>query len=156
MLFRTRFTPERLAHPVVDMQSEIENGNEEARSMTQQNFKRECDINFIMKRFEETGYLTDPLKPPTRQPMFGEFHDFPDYQQSQDMLNEAEDAFYSLPSSIRKRFANDPMAFVEFMSNEENIEEARSLGLVAPDEEPILGIKPMLSDSKTTTTAGEE
>ncbi|UOK21020.1 internal scaffolding protein [Chifec microvirus UA13_18] len=136
MLFRTRFTPERLARPVVDMQGELENGNEEARSMTQQNFKRECDINFIMKRFEETGYLTDPLKSVTRQPMFGEFHDLPDYQASQDMLNEAEEAFYSLPSAVRKRFSNDPMSFVEFMSDESNLEEARSLGLVA--SEPVL------------------
>ena len=33
------------------------------KTMTQQNFKDECDINSIMSKYQVTGFLVDPLKP---------------------------------------------------------------------------------------------
>lgn len=99
-------------------------------SLTQQHFKDECDINHIMRRYRETGFLTDPLAQPTAKPMFGDFSTAFDFHEAQNTIARANEAFAALPSSVRKRFANDPGAFLAFMEDERNIDEAVRLGLV--------------------------
>jgi phage internal scaffolding protein len=105
-------------------------------TMTQQHFKDECDINSIMSKYEKTGLLVDPLQVRRGYPNFGDFDDLPDYQTSQNMLIEANDMFMNLPSSIRKRFHNDPGELLAFVSDEKNRDEAVKLGLV-PKPEPV-------------------
>lgn len=100
-------------------------------SMTQQNFKRECDINLLMARYLEGDVpLVDPLKVRSGEPQFGDFFNIPDLMTAQNKLIEAQQMFDSLPSSIRKRFDNDPIAFVDFVSNEDNVDEMRELGIL--------------------------
>ena len=38
-----------------------------------------------------------------------------------------------LPASVRARFDNDPSKFVEFATDEANLAELRSLGLLSPE-----------------------
>ena len=46
------------------------------------------------------------------------------------MLSNARESFAMLPSSIRKRFDNDPGLLLAFLDDENNREEAFSLGLI--------------------------
>lgn len=142
MKFRTPFKPELLERPVVDCQGHADphDPENEWNSMTQQHFKDECDVNLIIKRHEETGLWANTLAPATREPIFGDFSDVPDYQTAQDMLIDAQDMFMSLPSSIRKLFDNNAMAFVDFYMNPENEDKLIELGLLPPAEEPVVPV----------------
>jgi len=105
-------------------------------SLTQQQFKDECDVNKIMERYQQTGQWTDNFKMPKRQPLAGDFSEFPDLMEASNFMLEVQEAFMEIPAIIRKRFDNDPYQFLEFMENPENIEEARQLGLAPMPEEP--------------------
>ena len=52
---------------------------------------------------------------------------------------QAQQSFDSIPSEIRDRFNNDPKLLIDFLSKEENMEEAVKLGLRAyPEQVPDL------------------
>ena len=53
--------------------------NPKAISRTQQHFKKEADINHILKKFKKSGLLTDPLHRPTQYPQFGDFTNVTDF-----------------------------------------------------------------------------
>lgn len=103
------------------------------KSMTQQNFKDECDINTIMAKYQVTGYLVDPLKLRTRKPQFGDFTSVPDYHTAQQIIVEGREAFEALPSRIRKYFNNDPALYLSFISDINNLDQALEMGLVDSD-----------------------
>jgi phage internal scaffolding protein len=104
-------------------------------SLTQQHFKDECDVNTIMSRYLKTGFLTDPLKPPTSRPMFGDFSSALDFHNAQTIIAEAQQTFDSLPSFIRDRFNNDPAQLLAFLGDEKNKDEAIKLGIISPTPE---------------------
>ena len=106
-------------------------------SMTQQHFKDECDINNIMKRYQETGVLIDPMTGARREPIFGEFDFEFDLRDAMDRINEAYERFNQLPSRVRERFDNSPAKLLEFLRDEDNYDEAVELGLVEPRPEPV-------------------
>lgn len=95
-----------------------------------QEFKEECDINTILKRFNVTGQLPENV----RMPSFGDFTGVHDFQSAANAIAVAREAFDEMPADIRKRFNNDPADFVAFCSDESNLAEARTLGLVPPAE----------------------
>ena len=97
-------------------------------SMAQQHFKDECDVNNILRKYESTGLVTHVAN---GTPSYGDFSSVLEFQQAQNILIEAEDAFEALPASLRKRFDNDPAVMLEFIENPDNREEAEKLGLVA-------------------------
>lgn len=100
-------------------------------SMTQQQFKDECDINTIVARFGLTGQLPDDV----RVPVSGDFTGVVDFQTAMNSVRAAEEAFMELPGALRARFANDPQRLMEFVSDDENMDEARKLGLLKPKVE---------------------
>lgn len=103
-------------------------------SRTQQQFKDDNDPNLIMKKFARTK---DPalLGDPSRG-SYGDFTDGGDFHASMTRVVEAREQFMRLPASIRARFGNDPAQLLEFISNDENYDEAIRLGLVPkPAEE---------------------
>lgn len=103
-------------------------------SQTLQSFKDDADINCIIARFENTGVLVDPTVPVSRTPQFGDFSDLPSYQEAQNVIVAANNAFNSLSSKIRERFGNDPAAYFDFVQNlkegSDEYAEAISLGIV--------------------------
>jgi len=110
-----------------------------AEGVTKQSFKEECDINTIVMRFGISGQLPENVRAPT----YGDFVSVVDYQSALNAVIAADEAFMELPADVRKRFGNDPGAFVDFCSNEKNREEAIALGLVVPPPvkappEPVL------------------
>lgn len=103
-------------------------------SQTLQSFKDDADINCIIARFENTGVLVDPTVPVSRTPRFGDFSDMPSYQEAQNVLVAANNAFSDLPSKIRERFGNDPAAYFDFVQSlkegSEDYAEAIRLGII--------------------------
>lgn len=99
-------------------------------SRTRQEFKDECNINVIMKKYEKTGVISHTSN---RQPRYVDFGDgVPDFHTAMNMMVAAESAFMTLPAVVRKRFENDPAAFVEYASDEKNLDQLREWGLAAP------------------------
>jgi len=113
-------------------------------TLAQQNFKDECDINYIVRQFGLTGEL--PGKP--LSPQYGDFTGVLDYHSAVNAVLAAQDSFMELPAQMRSRFNNDPAELIDFLDNEGNREEAIKLGLVAakpisePSETPIGEVKP--------------
>lgn len=94
-------------------------------SLAVQSQKEEADINTIVKNFGVTGMVPTNV----RAPVFGDFTDIEDYQTAIEAIRAAEESFLKMPADVRKRFENDPQAFVEFCSDERNAEEMKKLGL---------------------------
>lgn len=108
----------------------------------QQQFRDECDINVILKRFGVTGQLPTTV----RTPMTGDFTNITDYQSALNAVMEAQRNFLLVPSNIRQKFDNDPRKFVDFCIDPANIETVREMGL-AP--KPTVKKEPA-SDNATT------
>ena len=103
-------------------------------SLTQQQFKDECDINKIMDRYLRTGVLSDPLQN-RGTPKYGDYADIGDYMDHMNKVVEANEMFEALPASIRKRFNNNPGELIDFVMNDDNRAEAEFLGLIEKKEE---------------------
>lgn len=115
-----------------------------SESMTQQHFKKECDINYILKKYQKTGLVEHV------QQFGGRYEDLSqpvDYQTALNIVIEANAAFSSLPSSVRKRFSNNPQEFLEFASNPDNAQEMAKLGLTKSLESPSVAQPPIESPS---------
>lgn len=96
-------------------------------SMTQQNFKDECDINNILRKHKKTGLIDHVSQ------FNGDYADLSepvDYQTALNIVIEAGEAFSTLPAGIRKMFNNSPQEFLEFADDENNAEKMQELGLL--------------------------
>lgn len=99
-------------------------------SRTKQNHADECDINKIIRRFDTTGVLTHLNR---MEAQYGDLVGL-DFQTAMDIVTQATGIFQELPSNVRKKFANNPALFLDFMDNPENAEEMVSLGLATMRE----------------------
>lgn len=103
-------------------------------TLTQQQFAEECDVNNILKRFEETSFVTHVNN---IQGQYGDFSNVEDYQSSVNRVLNANDAFMALSSKLRARFDNDPAALLAFVSDKANRDEAIALGLIEQPTERL-------------------
>lgn len=93
---------------------------------TKQEFREECDINTIMKKYTQFGVV-----PEVRDPgQFGDYTSVPDLLEAHEIVRRAADDFAGLPSDVRERFANDPVRLLGFVEDSKNRDEAIRLGLV--------------------------
>lgn len=117
-----------------------------APGRTKQSFAAECDINTIMARYMKTGVLEHVRED------IAQYLDVSgvDFQKSMDLVAGAQSMFHSLPSHIRTKFDNSPRAFLEFMENPANAQEAISLGLATAQAEP--SIPPSGGDGRAAPT----
>lgn len=93
-------------------------------TMTQQHFTEECDINNILKKFIQTGFL-DTIGPG----VYADITDIGDYQTSLAAIRAADELFAQLPSAIRERFENNPALYMDFVHDPKNLEEGIELGI---------------------------
>lgn len=96
---------------------------------TRQEFKAESDINTIMRRYQSTGEL------PALNTRYPEYLDCTgiDFAAQMQFIAGAKSMFNSLPSAIRARFDNDPVAFVQFCGDDSNRVELAQMGLLSPE-----------------------
>lgn len=113
------------------------------KSLTQQSALDECDINKIVKKFEQSGMLTHVS---AKVAQYGDFSNAPDYAGAMRLVKSAEDMFMALPASVRERFDNDPERMVAFVGDPQNRAEAAKMGLLR-GEVLESGITPVLSGS---------
>lgn len=120
---------------------------------TKQSFKAECDINNILLKYQRTGAIDHVRR-------FGGEYDYAhalDFKEAMDIVARGNSMFEALPSSLRKRFQT-PEAFLEFVQDEANIEEARKLGLARPkavDEPPAQPVVDSPTEPKATEGDGD-
>lgn len=109
---------------------------------TKQSFKRETDINRIMEKYVKTGDVS-PEALAQRQATFADVSEIGDFQQCQQQVIDAGRAFMTLPPDLRARFENEPAQLLDFVSQEENREEAIELGIIQkPEVEPEASVAP--------------
>lgn len=120
--------------------SERENGRKRVQifldpeSKTEQSHKKRCDINTIMAKARKTGQM--PIKSGA---FYGDFTTGVEYQDYQNKILEANEAFMNLPSDVRKKFNNNPSELIDFVNDPENEKEAADLGLFENIEDPVSG-----------------
>lgn len=110
---------------------------------TQQNHKRECDVNYIIAKYDKTGIISRVQQIEAR---YGDVTGA-DFRKAQDLVLNAQNMFDQLPADIKKRFDQNAGKLLEFMENEENRGEAIKLGLIkasTPEEKDGIGehVKP--------------
>ena len=95
-------------------------------TLAKQEFKDECDINNVMLQYARTGEL--PYT--TLKPSFGDFRSARTYQESMNLIIEAQNSFKELPAMVRAQFKNDPSQLIDFLNNPANKDKAIELGLI--------------------------
>lgn len=117
-------------------------------SKAKQSFQEECDINTIVKRFGITGQLPEGVRAPT----YGDFTNTFDFHTAMNAIASARESFDRMPAEVRARFNNDPGAFVDFCSNEDNLAEMEKMGLTNP--KPKTETPETVSPRPVTTSNG--
>lgn len=97
--------------------------------LTRQSEAAACDINNILAQYHRTGVITHLAR---HQGHYDDWTGF-DFHEAMNTVAEAQQLFDELPSKIRKKFANDPAAFLQFATNPENLGEMREMGLAKPE-----------------------
>ena len=115
---------------------------------TKQSFKDECNINKIMARFQKTGAIDHYM---TYSPQYGDTTAC-GLHEAMNIVANAETMFEELPSSLRKKFHNDPAEFLEFVQDEKNLEEMRELGLA----KKVAMTRDEQNDARTAATSKSE
>jgi phage internal scaffolding protein len=98
-------------------------------SPVQQHFKDEVDINNIMAKYIRTGIIDHVA---AHGMHYGDFEDL-NYHEVMNRITAANQMFMDLPAKIRQRFNNDAGEFINFITNPDNLAEARELGLAEPE-----------------------
>ncbi|QCQ85046.1 internal scaffolding protein [Blackfly microvirus SF02] len=120
----------------------------EGPSLTRQEFADECDINTLMAQYEKTGVINHFN---SATPQYYDLTEMPDtLMGSLEHMKNAEEAFMRLPALVRKEFDNDPISFVVYATDPENLTQLREWGLAAP-EKPAGALKQ--DDAKETATS---
>lgn len=96
------------------------------KSMTQQQFKDECDVNNIVAKYKRTGEITHLAR---TSGVYADLTKITDYHTMINQIQEAQKAFMTLPAAVRLRFQNDPGQLLAFMQDPKNYEEGVKLGL---------------------------
>lgn len=102
-------------------------------TMTRQEYRDECDVNVLMRKYEATG-VVPPVNGAT--PQYLDVSDVPDLARALDIVDRATSAFMALPASVRREFDNDPVKFVAFAESPDNLDKMREWGLAPKAEEP--------------------
>lgn len=117
-------------------ESGIDTGPE---SLVQQQFRTECDVNTIVRRFGMVG--SEALVGP--QGVYGDFTGISDYESAVEAVNRAQAGFMALPAVVRERFGNDPARFLDWSGGRSLEEIAAGLSEpaapVAPAPVPAVG-----------------
>ena len=101
---------------------------------TKQSFKKESDINNILKKFLKTGVISQSAIN-KRQATFADVSQIGDFADCHNRIVAAGAAFGTLPAAVRARFANTPAELLDFLSNPANRQEAIDLGIIPKPEE---------------------
>lgn len=92
---------------------------------TKQEFKDECDVNNIIRRYTRDGFLAHVAQ---GVPRFLDVSEVGDFRQAIDQVRAATAFFEGLPAKVRAKFKNDPTKFID-EAGQMTRDELRELGL---------------------------
>lgn len=101
--------------------------------ITKQSHKSECDITTILKQYQRTGIITHVS---AARPTYEDLPDNYDYQQSLNLIIQAQDTFAALPAKVRADFNNDPAQFLAAFNDPAKEDYLREYGFLKPKEGP--------------------
>lgn len=110
----------------------------ELPSMTKQSFVAECDINNIIRDFQLSGQVAH-INARAQQGAYLDLPDTIDFQESFNLVRQAQDAFDTLPAKIRANFDNDPAQFLAYVQDPANHAQLVTWGLANAPETPLTG-----------------
>jgi phage internal scaffolding protein len=105
---------------------------EAGQGAAQQQFKDQCDLNLILKKFKATGVINHVARGELQQGICPSIT----LHEAMNTVAHANTMFEELPSQIRKRFNNDPVSLMAFLENPKNKAEAVELGILTKDPDP--------------------
>lgn len=123
---------------------------EDEEIRVEQSHKEEVNINNIVKR-----HGMDLIAKTAALQSFT-FDDNPnnDFQETMNMILQAEKSFSSIPSEIRKKFDNDPAKFMDYLHNPDNKDQLIEWGLAKAPEE-IKPVEVLVTNPPETTQTTE-
>lgn len=121
--------------------------------LAQQHFKDECDVNRILKKYQKTGLIDHVSR---YQGNYSDLAEVPDFQDAMNAVIAANVAFDTLPSSIRKRFGNDPIEFLDFVHDPANGDALVEMGLAKKPEQSILDVTVRTDTTQTGNANGDD
>lgn len=95
-------------------------------SCTKQEFRRECDVNTILSRYNRTGLIDHVMK---HNGDYADVSSSLDYHDAMNLILNAQESFDLLPSDLRKKFDNNPAAFLDFVHDPANKDALVDMGL---------------------------
>lgn len=98
------------------------------KSKTQQQFKKDCDINSIYKHYVKYGVIPENVV--VKVPKFQDNGKVPTFQQAQDMMIEASNLYSKVPLEIRRLCDHDPAKVADFLCDEKNRDILNKHGLL--------------------------
>lgn len=104
-----------------------------SKSMTSQAMADEADINKIVARVIKG----QTVMAPDGEPFYGDVSEFGGLQEAIIKVQEADELFMQVSAEIREKFDNDPVKFIDFLANPDNMDEGRKLGLIKDKPKPI-------------------
>lgn len=110
--------------------------NNQEDSLTSQEFKDECDVNYVL-RHGVSERMAQALE--KWQPKYADISSI-DFIGSLNNVKEAQSAFEELPAQTRDLFDDNPQAFIDFIKDPSNIERLPALakyGATLEDVEQI-------------------
>lgn len=118
-------------------------------SKTQQAFKDECDINNIIRKYKENP---DSINRHIREHgSYADLTNITDLQTAMDSMLQAQSAFDALPSAVRKQYNNDPLTFVNAISDPSQTETLIKLGILEQTQPEPAHTSPQREPNATPT-----
>lgn len=96
-------------------------------TMTEQQFKDECDVNTILKQFVSTGFIPNLNM---KEGVYMDVSEIGDYRDAIERVRQTNSFFMELPSSLREQFKNDAAIFLDYVMDPANEESLEQMGLV--------------------------
>ncbi len=97
---------------------------------TQQHYKDECDINTIIRKYNDTGLLPMNMAGP---PQYG-YATSQTFTEALQTVALSTQEFMKLPSEIRTEFNNNPAEFLDALHDPSRRDELVKLGLIPKGE----------------------
>ncbi len=126
-------------------------------SLTDKSALRETDINEIVRRYTEGD--TSPVR---QNAFFADVSEVGDFADAMRKVKQANADFAALPSNVRDRFGNDPLALVKFLADSANDDEAVALGLKvrsvpekSVEERIIEGVTAVVNKAASPASSGD-
>ena len=124
--------------PIKNFRREIILDQKGEKSLTKQSHAKQLDVNTIIKKYNQTGVLQ---KMTDFEGQYGEFDEF-DLATAIEKVQSANELFMEIPSQIRGQFENNPGKFIEFATDQANLQQMRDWGLAEPERGPQVPPEP--------------